>query len=54
MFNGTQIAPGETKDIVIPLDQTGEANLPVWPAEPGVDGKASFMIDIPQVVAVSE
>ena len=54
MFNGTLIAPGETKDIVIPLDTAGEASLPVWPAEPGVNGKASYMIDIPQVVAVSE
>ena len=54
MFNGTLIAPGETKDIVIPLDTAGEASLPVWPAEPGVNGKASYMIDIPQVVTVDE
>ena len=54
MFNGTLIAPGEPKDIVIPLDTAGEASLPVWPAEPGVNGKASYMIDIPQVVTVDE
>ena len=54
MFNGTLIAPGETKDIVIPLDTAGEASLPVWPAEPGVNGKASYMIDMPQVVTVDE
>jgi hypothetical protein len=51
MFNGDLVAPGETKDIVIPLNEVGEAELPVWPANPGVNGKASFMLDIPQLTA---
>ncbi|HAT2580398.1 TPA: DUF4165 domain-containing protein [Aeromonas hydrophila] len=51
MFNGTKVAPGETKDVVIPLDSTGSVTLPVWPADTGVKGKASYMIDIPQLVA---
>ena len=51
MFNGTKVAPGETKDVVIPLDGTGSVTLPVWPADAGVKGRASYMIDIPQLVA---
>ncbi len=50
MFNGTKVAPGETKDVVIPLDATGSVTLPVWPADTGVKGKASYMLDIPQLV----
>ncbi|MGN5148342.1 Ig-like domain-containing protein [Aeromonas enteropelogenes] len=51
MFNGTKVAPGETKDVVIPLDATGSVTLPVWPADTGVKGKASYMLDIPQLTA---
>ncbi|MNY62211.1 hypothetical protein D3C86_1989920 [compost metagenome] len=51
MFNGTKVAPGETKDVVIPLDSTGSVTLPVWPADAGVKGKASYMLDIPQLIA---
>lgn len=50
MFNGTRVSPGETKDVVIPLDGTGAVSLPVWPADAGVTGTASYMIDIPQLV----
>lgn len=49
IFNGQQVQPGETKDVVIPLDVQGSAKLPVWPATSGVTGKANFMIDIPQL-----
>ena len=51
MFNGTKVAPGETKDVVIPLDGSGSVTLPVWPADAGVTGKASYMLDIPQLTA---
>ncbi|MDH0436510.1 Ig-like domain-containing protein [Aeromonas caviae] len=51
MFNGSKVAPGETKDVVIPLDATGSVTLPVWPADTGVKGKASYMLDIPQLTA---
>ncbi|MNO07403.1 hypothetical protein D3C81_2295780 [compost metagenome] len=51
MFNGTKVSPGETKDVVIPLDATGTVSLPVWPADAGVKGMANYMIDIPQLVA---
>ena len=43
------VQPGETKDVVIPLDPQGSAKLPVWPATSGVTGKANYMIDIPQL-----
>ena len=49
MFNGQPVQPGETKDVVIPLDVQGSAKLPVWPVTSGVTGKANFMIDIPQL-----
>jgi hypothetical protein len=49
IFNGQPVQPGETKDVVIPLDPQGSAKLPVWPATSGVTGKANYMIDIPQL-----
>ena len=51
IFNGQPVQPGETKDVVIPLDVEGMAKLPVWPATSGTNGVASYMIDIPQLVA---
>ena len=51
IFNGQPVQPGETKDVVIPLDATGSVTLPVWPADTGVKGKASYMLDIPQLTA---
>ncbi len=49
IFNGQPVQPGETREVVIPLDVDGSARLPVWPATSGVTGKASYMIDIPQL-----
>ena len=49
MFNGDRVAPGETKEVVIPLDVSGNAAIPVWPADPGVTGRANYLIDIPQL-----
>ncbi len=49
IFNGLLVQPGETKDVVIPLDATGQASLPIYPATSGVAGKSSYMIDIPQL-----
>ncbi len=49
IFNGLTVQPGETKDVVIPLDATGQASLPIYPATSGVAGKSSYMIDIPQL-----
>ncbi|MGN5148339.1 Ig-like domain-containing protein [Aeromonas enteropelogenes] len=51
MFNGTKVEPGETKDVVIPLNAEGYVTLPVWPANADVIGKATYMIDIPQLTA---
>jgi hypothetical protein len=51
IFNGQPVQPGETKDVVIPLDVEGMAKLPVWPATSGTNGVATYMIDIPQLVA---
>ncbi|MGN5148340.1 Ig-like domain-containing protein [Aeromonas enteropelogenes] len=51
MFNGTRVEPGETKDVVIPLNAEGYVTLPVWPADADVIGKATYMIDIPQLTA---
>ncbi len=49
IFNGLLVQPGETKDVVIPLDAAGQASLPIYPATSGVAGKSSYMIDIPQL-----
>jgi hypothetical protein len=50
---GVTIAPGETKSMTINVDaHNGALNIPVYPAEKGVSGKAAFLIGLPFIEGV--
>ena len=51
VVNGITVQPGETKEFTLTLDNTGGAVLPIYPAVSGKTGNASFMIDVPQLIA---
>ncbi|MDH0450886.1 Ig-like domain-containing protein [Shewanella sp. GD04112] len=48
---GNVLQPGETQQVTITPDISGEVEIPVYSASPGVIGQASFMIDIPQITS---
>jgi hypothetical protein len=50
---GVTIVPGETKSMTINVDaHDGALNIPVYPAENGVSGKAAFLIGLPFIEGV--